>query len=470
MFHTLSQKVLLPLFLLGLPFMALSVFMFYVSVTYQPAKIKLAYTARVKRLYATALLLVMVTLALGLWANRPFFSLVLFSFMVTYSSLFVIAANVVNAPVESRIRNKFIQSAKKRLTERPDRIVVGITGSYGKTSVKHILTDLLSRSFNVLMTPGSFNTTLGVVRTINEQLNSTHDIFVVEMGAKEIGDIEEICDIVPPDVAIITSIGPQHLESFGTIDNVAATKGELLVGVKPGGVIALNLADPRIAALPRRSDVRYLTYGPPESDFVVSEIKITGAGTAFTLTANTRHGRIVETFSTQLLGGHNIDNMLGAIAIALDLGVPTRDIHRALKDMQPVKHRLSSYRGPGGCLVLDDAYNSNPKGSSSALEVLDAIEGKKKLIMTPGMIELGTEQERLNEQFGEKIAQVCDDVILVGPKRTAPIARGILSQGFPEERLHIVRNLREGFEALQQLAGPEDVLLIENDLPDSYNE
>jgi UDP-N-acetylmuramoyl-tripeptide--D-alanyl-D-alanine ligase len=469
-FPSLSHNVKIPLFIAGLPFMALSIFMFHVSVTYQPAKKKLVYTPRVKRLFVSAAALGILALVLQLWANRALFSLVLMAFMITYSSLFALLANIVNAPAEGRIRGKFIQSAKDRLNQRNDRIIAGITGSYGKTSVKHILTELTSRRFNVLMTPGSFNTTLGVVKTINEQLNSTHDLFVVEMGAKETGDIKEICDIVPPDYAIITSIGPQHLETFGSIENVAATKGELFRGVKPGGVIALNAGDPLVAGLPRRSDVRYLTYGAPGSDCTVSDVQITGSGTTFTLRANTGQGQIVETFSTQLLGAHNIDNMLGAIAIALDLGVPVRDIHRALKDMKPVQHRLSSYRAGGGWLVLDDAFNSNPTGSSNALEVLKAIEGGKKLIMTPGMIELGDEQDALNERFGEKIAGVCDDVILVGPKRTAPIARGIRSMGFPEERLHIVKNLKEGFEMVQQLAGPGDVLLIENDLPDSYNE
>jgi len=469
-FPGLSHWVKGPLFILGLPFMALSVYMFFVSITYQPVKKKLAWTARVKRLFVSAVVLGLLAFGLGLWAQKALFSLVLMAFVITYSSLFVLLANIVNAPVESHIRNRFIQSAKDRLSQRPDRVLVGITGSYGKTSVKHILTELTSRRFNVLMTPGSFNTTLGVVRTINEQLNSTHDLFIVEMGAKEMGDIQEICDIVPVDYGIITSIGPQHLETFGSIENVASTKGEIFRGVKPGGVIALNLGDPLITGLPRRSDVRYLTYGAPGADCVVSDVEITGSGTTFTLTANTRRGQLVETFSTQLLGAHNIDNMLGAIAIALDLGVTAKEIQWALKDMKPVQHRLSSYRAGGGWLVLDDAFNSNPTGASNALEVLKAMKGGKKLIMTPGMIELGDEQERLNGLFGEKIAQACDEVILVGPKRTVPIAEGIRRKGFPEDRLHIVKNLKEGFEKVQQLAGPDDVLLIENDLPDSYNE
>lgn len=487
-FPTLGQGILALFFLIGLPFIILSVFMYFVSVTYQPAKKKLVYTARVKRLYITAVLLGLVILTLGVFVHRPLFSLVLLAFAVTYSSLFALTANVINAPIEARIRNVFLQSAKKRLAERSDRIVIGITGSYGKTSVKHILTELLSRRFNVLMTPGSFNTTLGVVRTINEQLNSTHDAFVVEMGAKEPGDIQEICEIVSPDYGIITSIGPQHLETFGTIETVAATKGELFAGVKSGGVVALNLADPQVASLPRRHDVRYVTFGTNEADYYVTDLQVTGVGTMFTLTGNSRHGRLVETFSTQLLGKHNIDNMLGAIAIALELGVPVQDIHRTLKDLQPIRHRLSTYRAPGGYLVLDDAFNSNPIGSSNALDVLAAIGsaggtdknelsedrqkvyGMKKLIMTPGMVELGTQQDLLNARFGEKIAKICDEVILVGPNRTASIARGIRSQGYPEAQLHVVRNLNEGFALVLQLAGPNDVLLIENDLPDSYNE
>ena len=137
-----------------------------------------------------------------------------------FSYRVVSLVNIVNSPIEKWIQKGFYNKAKRKLEEMPNLKVIGITGSYGKTSTKYIVSTILSQKYNVLMTPESFNTTMGVVRTINEKLNSMHNLFVCEMGAKQVGDIKEICDLVKPDYGILTAIGPQHLETFKTIDNV----------------------------------------------------------------------------------------------------------------------------------------------------------------------------------------------------------------------------------------------------------
>lgn len=488
------------LFLLLSPLAALSVLMFHVKITFRPAKKKLAWTPRVKRLYITSFILANVIVSAVFIMRNPVFTGVAIIFVIVYSWALVIMSNLINQPIEAAINHFYYLDAKKRLARNPNMIVIGITGSYGKTSVKNVLYSLLSRKYNVLMTPESYNTLLGVVRTIREKMNPTHDVFIVEMGAKEIGDIAKICKLVTPDIGIITSIGPQHLDSFKTLENVIRTKGELFEGIKLGGKAFLNLNDENICSLPQRADIDIITFGSPrgplKTQFQIVDERLDQHGTAFAVEyladgLNTqseqprqgkgKHGKKHKEyakpvakqtahFRTKLLGSHNIENMLGSIAIAMELGIPVSDINRALFDLLPIKHRLSLYVANKGYTVIDDAFNSNPVGSKNALEVLKKFAGNKKIVMTPGMIELGEHQFALNEKFGEYIADACDYVILVGKKQTEPIMKGLNNKKFPAEKRFIVDTVQNGFAKVNELAGPGDVLLIENDLPDSFNE
>lgn len=447
-----------------------------------PQKKELVYTDRVKRLSLTMLILYGLFFLVSLYL--PDLLVIIFSGLIVYLSFVtVLKANYINKPMEAHINNSFIQDAKRRLKENPNLIIIGITGSYGKTSVKNILYHLLSQKYNVLMTPESYNTLLGVTRTIRERLLPTHEVFIVEMGAKQTGDIKEICDLVDPHIGIITSIGPQHLDTFKSIENVQATKGELFQGVRPGGKIYMNLGDPLIMGLPKRRDVDTHYFGLEKdivADFkdadkkdvfnkayMASDIYLDKKGTHFTC-------RVAEKdtydMTTKLLGAHNIGNMIGSIAIAGDLGVSLKRLNTLLYDIEPVEHRLS-YRSTGlNYTIIDDAFNSNPIGSKNALEVLGQMAGNKKIVITPGMIELGDKQYELNKAFGVKIAEVCDHTILVGPKQTKPIQDGLKEAGYPQEKLTVSPNLKVAFATLNQLVEEGDVVLLENDLPDAFNE
>jgi UDP-N-acetylmuramoyl-tripeptide--D-alanyl-D-alanine ligase len=180
-----------------------------------------------------------------------------------------------------------------------------------------------------------------------------------------------------------------------------------------------------------------------------------------------RHTTVLK---TKLLGSHNVDNLLGAIAIAMELGVSANQINRALYDLYPTLHRLSVSKSPLGYTILDDAFNANPVGSKNALSVLRQMKGNLKIIMTPGMIELGSQQDELNEKLGEYIADTCDYAVLVGLKQTEAIQQGFINKKYPVGKWVVVQNSEEGFKAVNAYAKPEDVLLIENDLPDTFNE
>jgi UDP-N-acetylmuramoyl-tripeptide--D-alanyl-D-alanine ligase len=459
---------------LGLFFVAIATLGFNLRIAASPEKKKLVYTDRVKRMNCTLVLLYLCFFLVS-FLLPTLLTYVVLGLIVTLSYLIVLKANWLNKPYEAHINNSFAREAKKRLKANPNLIVIGITGSYGKTSVKNILYQLLSQKYNVLMTPESYNTLLGVTRTITERLLPTHQVFIVEMGAKQTGDIKEICDLVSPNIGIITSIGPQHLDTFKTIENVQQTKGELFEGVVPGGKIYMNYNDPLIMGLPKRDDVDITYFGLDDNKHVVPTTRYYSAqnvyldkkGTHFTCQTSTG---TQENMTTKLLGAHNIGNMIGSIAIAGDLGIDLRRLNTLLYDIEPVEHRLS-YRTTGlNYTIIDDAFNSNPVGSKNALKVLDQMEGNKKIIITPGMIELGDQQYELNKAFGASIAEVCDHTILVGPKQTKPIQDGLAEAHYPKEKLTIAQNLKAAFAILNQMVEEGDIVLLENDLPDAFNE
>ena len=450
----------------------------------KPAKKKFVVTARVKRLFATytvlsVLILFLPWLVLLIESARGNASIggniyrPAFIYMALIPFIPAIA-NFINMPIEKGINQHYINDAVRILRSNKNLRIIGITGSYGKTSVKYYLTTLLSEGFRVLMTPESFNTPMGIVRTIREHMKPTHEIFVCEMGARHLHDIKEITDFVHPDDGIVTSIGYQHLETFNSLDNIISTKYELLdavdqkekeEGKAPGKHLKFVNGDNEII----RANMKYkdaVTYGLSEGcDFRATDLKVTGAGTSFTVT--TPAGETAE-FSTRLVGQHNVENIMGAIACASSLGIPLTKLKMAVRRLQSVPHRLELTRH-GNVSILDDAYNSNPNGAKVALDTLSLFEGNVKILVTPGMVELGEKEDEYNKEFGKQAAAVCDYIILVGEKQTHAIKEGILEAGFDSERLFVKNSFNEASQLMYELdAGRDKVILLENDLPDNY--
>lgn len=449
---------------------------YYIILAYTNRKVKmkkpLVYTKRVIRLSATlgvisalCILPIFITAYAG-FINRFYLKLLMSLITVLYYFLLpfvVLVANLVNKPIENAINNKFISEAENIIKSMPDLKVIGITGSFGKTSVKYYLTKLLSSKYNVLMTPESYNTTLGVVRTIREKMRATHEIFVCEMGARNVGDIKEICDIVHPDLGIITSVGPQHLESFKTIDNIKKTKFELANSLPESGTAFLNANDENIKSVGYSRN--NITYGVEAGDYSAFDLSLSQKGTTFKVKAP--NGEIGE-FTTKLIGKHNVQNITGAIAIAHSLNISMAQLSAPVKKLESVPHRLElSQRG--NITIIDDAYNSNPNGTKVALSTLAMFDGIK-IIITPGMVELGEKQDEYNFAFGENCSEVCDYIILVGKKQTDSISKGVRSKNYPEDKLIICDTINEAFEKLYAIdsGDKQKIALLENDLPDNF--
>ncbi len=422
----------------------------------------LVYTGRATRLIITLGIFNLVICILAMKYLTIWQTAILLSAWTVLLPLLVVVAGTINSPVEKGINNKFIKEAKKIIEDMPQLTVIGITGSYGKTSTKYFLNKILSAKYNVLMTPGNYNTTLGVVRTIREKLNATHQIFLCEMGARHVHDIKEICDLVKPKYGIISSIGPQHLETFFTIDNVIKTKFELADAIPNDGAIFLNYNNEYIKN--HKIDKNTVTYGFDGEEYVAYDIKVNSKGSSFNV--KTKSGES-ETFKTRLIGKHNVENILGAIAVGNKLGISLSDMTYAVKTLEPVPHRLELVKG-NNVILIDDAYNSNPVGAKAALDTLNCFEGTKILI-TPGMIELGDKQFECNKEFGKQATEVCDYIILVGKEQTKPLKEGIEETKFDMEKLFVADNFNDGIKWISELkCDKEKFVLIENDLPDNY--
>ena len=425
------------------------------------AKKPLVFTARVKRLTVTGIIL------LAAWCTLLYFSPMHFLLQLVgnlLSFLFVLVANFVNMPIEKAVAGRYIRDAKKIIRRMNHLKVIGVTGSYGKTSSKYILTEILSRRFTTLMTPESYNTTMGVVRTVREKLKPIHEIFVCEMGAQSTGEIKEICDIVSPQYGIITSIGPQHLETFKSIENIIKTKFELYDALPEKSNSVVNLSSYYIKENKPDRSVGYSLTKEDGGEYYAEDISYGPSGASFKIC-----GKDIEPFAVEskLLGKHNILNIVGAAALALKLGMTPEEIALAVKRIKPVPHRLEPVKHAGGILVIDDAFNSNLEGAKSAVEVLGSFEKGKRMLITPGMVELGEKEYEFNKIFGEHAAKYSDYIILVGKKQTEPIKDGL--GDFPAENLFIAEDLNEALAQMRKVAGPGWTVLFENDLPDLYN-
>jgi len=433
-----------------------------ISNRYKKAKKPIAFTARVKRLITTIVILTLVVPLVGLiWDEKIF---VLLSFLMYFiNPIVIVISDTINSPVEKAVKQYYINDAKKILSSS-NANVIGVTGSFGKTSVKYYLNTLLNSQFDTLMTPESFNTPMGVVITIRGKLGARHKHFICEMGARRVGDIAEICDIVHPSVAVITSVGPQHLETFGSIERVIDTKFELADALPDGAPLFVNNDNEYIRKkIAKYSSKNVITYGKDNSsDYRYETNSVSSRGTEFTVYTNSES----YTYSTKLIGEHNVLNITGAIAVANTLGIPLAKLALAVKRLECVPHRLE-LTDNGKAIIIDDAYNSNPSGAKAALDAL-SLFNEYKILVTPGMVELGDKQYECNKTFGEQAAQVCDYIILVGKKQAEPILDGM--GDFPKDRYFVANTINEAITHAYSISSPKKVILLENDLPDNYLE
>lgn len=439
----------------------------------------LVFTRRVWRIYSvTAVVALGMSLAAVLCLggkekvegiyNGSALALGIMVFCAIFSWAIVMLAVTILRPVEAMINRRYYNEARNILRSMPDLKIIGVTGSFGKTSTKHYLQRILSESYETLMTPGSYNTTMGVIRTVREMMKPYTEVFICEMGAKQRGDVKEICDLVNPDMGIVTAVGPMHLQTFKSIENVQATKFELVDSLPAGGLAVVNDDFPYCAS--RKVDnvecLRYAVDNTNNADYRAEDIRYSPEGSVFTMVGPDGFRMQLK---TRLVGECNISNLMAAVIVALRLGVPEEKIRYAVGCIEQVEHRLSIRQTPGGITIIDDAFNSNPSGSKMALDVLHAFEGEgKRIVVTPGMIELGDEQDRLNQELGRHIGRSADVAIVVSSYNREAIVSGILATEFPKKNLYTVGTFNEAQKILSRIMEKGDTILYENDLPDAY--
>ena len=443
----------------------------FITRTKETEKKKLVYTPRVRRLLSAAFTLYGL-LIIGAFVVGSVFGLLAMLLLLAIGLVFtyylVLAANTINGPIEKQINEQFFKDAKNILRSSRDLKVVGITGSFGKTSVKYFMYSLLSAKFNVLMTPESYNTKLGVTRTVREQLKPYHDIFIAEMGAKQLGDIEEICELVEQDYGVLTSVGEQHLETFKSLENIKKTKYEIIETLPKDGIGVLNKDDENIMSYQPQNKVPKIYYGIDAEDVDIRAMDINYSNKGMEFIVKLKNGES-QAFKTKLLGKHNVYNILAAIAIGLEMGMTLSEMVKPVKNLAPVTHRLELKPSMGNITIIDDAFNSNPVGSKMAVDVLGSMEGLRMLI-TPGMIELGEKEYELNKKWAMYSADKCDYIILVGKKQTKPMQDGLKEVNYPESKLYVAVDLQDALQQMHKVAEAKTIVLLENDLPDTFNE
>lgn len=431
----------------------------------------LVITKRIKRLLITIFIILFLPLIFHFIFKEYQITLCITLFLIMNIYFVIYLSNSINKPIEKLVFLHFKRKAKNKLHSLSNLKVIGITGSYGKTSCKNILNDVLKNEFNVLMSPKSINTLNGLMITINNTLSKFEDIFIAEMGAFVPGEIKNLCNLVGPKYGLITWIGVAHLETFKTEENILNTKMELIESLPEDGIGVLNKDDPKQKNYKVKNNCSLIWVGIDEKDvdYRGSNIKLTSEGSTFDIYFKKLKKKY--SFKTKLLGKHNIYNILESVALASELNVEPEELIKQVEKIRPVEHRLE-LKKLSNFYQIDDAYNSNPVGAKNALQILNDFKGYK-IVVTPGMIELGEKEAFYNKEFGKEIALVADQVILVGEKQTESILEGLRDKNYPQNKIKIMNDVKKTYPYISQIASErkENVYaLYENDLPDDYNE
>ena len=434
-----------------------------------PQKTPIKYTKRMSRLVGVVAVL-FFCLALGFQYLSvkciPYFEPGGVTLVPLFIPIVVMVAHFITKPVEKMIANSYIKKAKVKMQLAKKLKVVGVTGSYGKTTVKSIIANILAEKYKVCVTPFSYNTPLGLSKTILENLEDNDQVLVAEMGARNVGDIAELCKLVEPDIGVITGIGNQHLATFGSVENLMATKNELVefVTSKKGTCIFNTDSSGATELYEKANCKKYQVNIAGKGNVYAKDITCSEDGSVFTLVID---GEEVFDVKTMLLGEHNISNILVAVEVAKVMGLSNEEIVRGINKLLPIAHRLAIVPSTNALVVIDDAYNGSREGAAAAFNVLSKFKGKK-VVITPGLVELGNDQFNNNFELGREMSKACDYVIITGVVNYEAISSGLEFAGFDKTKIIRAGTLSQAVSMLPSITSAGDVVLFENDLPDNY--
>ena len=433
-------------------------------------KIPLKATGRIKRLFVTVLIIYGIAIYFTVISPSDILTgrmLILLSTLLGFVYFIVYFANIIDTPLNKLEYYFYLSKAKKKLKEHSNLEIVGITGSYGKTSSKNILNEILSSKYITRSTPKNYNTPYGLMITINNYLDKFDEMLIAEMGAYTKGDIKKLCNFIHPKYGILTVIGEAHLETFGTKENIQKTKFELIESLPSDGVAILNMDDDYQVNYPLRNKVlvKWIAIDNPKADVYATNIQCGSFGMSFD--CHYDKDKKVH-LKTRILGRYNIYNILASVALGLYLGISIDDIKNSILSLKSTEHRLE-LKKVGDMYMLDDAYNSNPVGANGALEVLKGMYGTR-VVVTPGMVELGKLEKQKNYEFGKKIADSCDYVILIGKEKTKVIYKALIDNNFDNDNIFVLERITDAYGVINALKEEDKDIyaLFENDLPDLY--
>lgn len=453
---------------LGIVFYFILTIVFIRQMYKIPQKTPLKLTKRMFRLYVVSFLLYLA-ISFGLLTISLEFS---YNIRVSIITLVPISipiivpfASILIYPFELLVIKWYKYKCKKELSKRTDLIKIGITGSYGKTSTKMFLTKFLEKKYIVCSSPYSYNTPMGITKVVLNDLKPEHNVLIAEMGATSKGDIKELCDMVMPNAGIITAVGEQHLDTFKSLENILSTKFELAEALKDKDFCVFNCASDNTQKLYEQCNLNNkVAVGDTNNYLYAKNIVATEDGLEFIICYNKKE---YKTY-TSILGEHNIQNILCAAALALKLGISIKQILEVIPTLQSVEHRLQLTKLEDNILIIDDSFNSNIHGTAVALETLSLFSDRRKIVVTPGLVELGKKENIENIELGKRIAKVADLVILVNKNQSDNLKKGLLEGGFSEENIYMQETLFEVTNLFKTILRSGDVVLLENDLPDNY--
>ena len=423
----------------------------------------LVLTNRVKRQILVYSILAFILTYLGVNLFKDNLSVMgIISVYLSYLLIYVVA--LITNPIEEAVKKKYENEARKILSSYNDLIKIGITGSFGKTTTKNVIRDIIDEKYYTLITPASYNTPMGITRTIREHFKPIYEAFVCEMGADHVGEITYLMNFVKPKYGIVTSIGPQHLNTFGSLDNIIKEKMQEIELLSKDGVGIINIDNEYIRDYKINNTCKVVTIGieNKNADYLAYDIKYSNKGTTFKVKLD---GKEVN-FETILLGSHNVMNILCGIALARELGLTNKEIVNGVLNIKQVEHRLE-IKKINGYTFIDNAFNSNPVGCKRSLDVLSLMSGKR-VIVTPGLVDLGKEENDDNYAFGSYMKDRADYVILVGEKNTEYIYKGLKESGYNMDNVFVVYSEKEAFNKVYTNFTINDTILLENDLPDAF--
>lgn len=378
-------------------------------------------------------------------------------FLDFFTPLFLSIAALIFWPADVVAKRLVVSEAKGHIDRLKNLKVIGISGSYGKTTMKEVLRQVLGLRFKVQATPESVNTPVGIARWILKDVNGETNIAIIEMGEHYRGDIADICDIAAPDIALVTGINEAHMERMGNLQNVAATVFEILGGAKQNALVLLNADDSDITSnygKHLRKDEKlekFSTSAFTSANFDVEKLvwKVKG---------------VIGEFDIHLLGEYALGDLDAAIKIAKYLGREDIEIKQGIARIRPVEHRLQPILRDHNILVIDDAYNGNSNGAEEAIKVLSRFANRRKIYITPGLVETGSSVANVHRKIGQQLASAADVVILIKNSVTPFIAEGLKS----ENKIKWFNSAQEAHAALQTILQPNDVILFQNDWGDQY--